>query len=147
MKKNKQMMIFSIISIVAGLMLLYISGVFSSKQISDIPKKDSISSIEIYYDSVNDISKYHTLQDNNSVSEIYDVLLSHKKSTKSINDSPTYVNGKLTKIVLNDRDNNETSLFVYQSVDGNYYIEKPYEGIYEISTDEYNVFTQYFIEN
>ncbi|RDY25516.1 hypothetical protein CHL78_017775 [Romboutsia weinsteinii] len=48
---------------------------------------------------------------------------------------------------LTDSSNNATSLFVYQANHGKYYIEKTYEGIYEISVEEYEILTQYFIPN
>lgn len=149
MKKSKKMIIFSMTILVGAIMFLSIGGIVTSKQISDIPKKNEVSFIEIYNDSMSNTSKHHTIEGDKYISEVYNVLLSGKKNKtmKSIDDSPTNVNGKLTRIVLTDSSNNVTSLFAYQGNDGKYYIEKPYDGIYEISVQGYETFTQYFIAN
>ena len=116
-----------------------------SKQILDIPKKNEISFIEIYNDFSSNTSKLHTIEDAKDISEIYNALLLVKKNKimQSIDDSPTNINGKLIRIVLADSSNNLISLFVYQGNDGKYYIEKPYEGIYEISVQVYETFTKF----
>ena len=64
---------------------------------------------------------------------------------ESVNDTPNNVNGNFTRIVLTDNSKNVTTLFAYEANDGNYYIEKPYEGIYQISVKEYEVLNQYFM--
>ena len=118
------------------------------KQILNIPEKNKVSVIEIYYDYANDISKVRSIKDGKNISEIYNVLLLSKKSKmKSIGDIPSNFNGKLTKIILIDNFNNEISLFVYKGKYGKYYVEKPYEGIYKISVDGYKVLTEVFEES
>lgn len=126
-------------------MFLSIRETVTSKQILDIPKKNEISFIEIYNDFSSNTSKLHTIEDAKDISEIYNALLLVKKNKimQSIDDSPTNINGKLIRIVLADSSNNLISLFVYQGNDGKYYIEKPYEGIYEISVQVYETFTKF----
>lgn len=126
-------------------MFLSIRETVTSKQILDIPKKNEISFIEIYNDFSSNTSKLHTIEDAKDISEIYNALLLVKKNKimQSIDDSPTNINGKLIRIVLTDSSNNLISLFVYQGNDGKYYIEKPYEGIYEISVQVYETFTKF----
>ena len=126
-------------------MFLSIRETVTSKQILDIPKKNEISFIEIYNDFSSNTSKLHTIEDAKDISEIYNTLLLVKKNKiiQSIDDSPTNINGKLIRIVLADSSNNLISLFVYQGNDGKYYIEKPYEGIYEISVQVYETFTKF----
>lgn len=127
------------------IMFLSIRETVTSKQILDIPKKNEISFIEIYNDFSSNTSKLHTIEDAKDISEIYNTLLLVKKNKiiQSIDDSPTNINGKLIRIVLADSSNNLISLFVYQGNDGKYYIEKPYEGIYEISVQVYETFTKF----
>ncbi|MFR5266697.1 DUF5301 domain-containing protein [Clostridium sp.] len=147
MRKNRKMIIFSMAILLGAIMHLSIGGIVTSKQISDLPEENEVSYIEIYHDYICGISKYHSIEGDAGVSEIYSVLLSGKKNKtlKSVNDLQSNVNGKLTKIVLTDSSNKGTSLFTYQGNDGKYYIEKPYEGIYEISVQGYETLTQYFI--
>lgn len=147
MIKNKKMIVFSIAILVGTIIFISIGGIFTSKQILDIPKKNKVLFVEIYYDYTSSISKHHSIEGDNEITEIYNVLLSGRKSKtmKSVDESPSNVNGKLTKIVLTDSSNNVVSLFAYQGNDGKYYIEKPYEGIYEISIQCYETLTQYFI--
>lgn len=127
------------------IMFLSIRETVTSKQMLDIPKKNEISFIEIYNDFSSNTSKLHTIEDAKDISEIYNALLLVKKNKimQSIDDSPTNINGKLIRIVLTDSSNNLISLFVYQGNDGKYYIEKPYEGIYEISVQVYETFTKF----
>jgi hypothetical protein len=148
MRKSKKMIINSLAIVIGAIVLLYFGVMFANKQILHIPKKDDISYIEIYGDFINDISKHHTIEGAKDISEIYNVLLSGKKSIsrESVNELPTDVNGKLTRIVLTDNNNNnDTWLYAYQANNGKYYIERPYIGICEISIEGYKIFTQYFI--
>ena len=140
------MIILTLIILLGASLLLCFGKLFTNKQLSDIPKKNEISFIEIYGDYINDITKYHVIEGEGEITQIYDVLTSGKKiyTMESVNDIPYNVDGKLTKIILVDSNNN-TSLFVYQTNDGKYYIEKSYEGIYEISVEAYKIITQYFI--
>ena len=143
--KNKKIIIS--IAIFLGIMIITFTKIsHSDKGSIDIPKKNEVSFIEIYDDYISDISKYHVIESDKDIEEIYDILLSakRKKNMQSDNDSPTNVNGEVTKIVIKDSANNEIILFVYKRNYGKFYIERPYEGIYEISNEEYDNLIQYF---
>ena len=148
-KKNRKIIIL-LMTILGGVIIfLSIGRIGLSKQTLDIPKKNTISSIKIYSNYIDDTSKYHFIEHDKDISEIYDILLSSKKTRtiKSVDDSPSNVDKELTKLVLIDGSNNTTSLFIYQGNDGKYYIEKPYESIYRLSVQEYKKIAQYFIES
>lgn len=147
MWKNKNTIIISIIPIVGIILLLFLGKTLNINKSLNIPRKNEISFIEIYNDSINDINKYHLIEGKINITGIYNALIHNKKGRRieSVNDVPTNVNRKLTKIILTDNSNNTTTLFAYQDHDGKYYIEQPYVGAYEISIKEYEVFTKYFV--
>ncbi|RKJ38914.1 hypothetical protein D7X94_14320 [Acutalibacter sp. 1XD8-33] len=64
--------------------------------------------------------------------------------TESVQDAPVNVEDWI-KIDLRFHKAGTSTLFVYQkpSREGEYFIEQPYNGIYEISGDEYNSIKQY----
>ncbi|MGL5313534.1 MAG: DUF5301 domain-containing protein [Peptostreptococcaceae bacterium] len=144
MKKSKKLISISII-IMAILIFLYFGKVVTNNQKLDIPNQRDVSYIELYGDVI-EIEKYHKVQSSDDISKIYNSLLDSKKSItkESVNDTPHDINSGI-RIVLTDKSNNRTTLFIYKSNDSNYYIEKPYEGIYGITVDDYEVFTQYFV--
>lgn len=146
-KSSKLIMVLA--GIVLGIILIvFCKGFIKNSNISDIPKESEVAFIEIYADSIGDITKHHTIEGEENITEIYDVFKSGKKSKsiKSLNDTPADLDGKLTRIVLNDDSNTTTVLFAFQGKDGKAYIEKPYAAIYEISEENYEVLTKYFIE-
>lgn len=64
---------------------------------------------------------------------------------ESIQDAPVNVDSWI-KVDIAQRDGETSTLFVYQKPDarnGEFFIEQPYNGIYEISGDEYNTIKQY----
>ena len=132
--KNRKTVILLVAILMVIIAFISIGASYKSKKIIDIPSENEISFIEIYDDYINDIS------------EIYNILLSGNKTMESVNDSPSNVNEKLIKIVLTDSSNEEVSLFIYEGNDGDYYIEKPYEGIYKISVQDYEILKQYLME-
>lgn len=147
MRKNKSPIIISIVLIVGIILLLLLGKMLKFNNSLNIPLKSEVSFIELYNDSLNNINKHHLIEEKVNITKIYNALIHNKKGKRieSVNDTPHNVNGKLTKILLNDNNNNSTTLFAYQGADGKYYIEQPYVGIYEISIKEYEVFTQYFL--
>ena len=65
--------------------------------------------------------------------------------TESVQDAPVNVDGWI-KVDMNFWKGGAATLFVYQrssARDGEYFIEQPYNGIYEISGDEYNAIEKY----
>lgn len=95
---------------------------------------------------INDVSSiFVTLNDNEvkldkeeEITSIITTLMSNGRTTKieSIQDFPVNVSNVIT-IKIYHKSSGSSTLFVYERK-GNYYLEQPYNGIYEISSDEYN---------
>lgn len=95
---------------------------------------------------INDVSSiFVTLNDNEvkldkeeDITSIITTLMSNGRTTKieSIQDFPVNVSNVIT-IKIYHKSSGSSTLFVYERK-GNYYLEQPYNGIYEISSDEYN---------
>lgn len=95
---------------------------------------------------INDVSSiFVTLNDNEvkldkeeDITSIITTLMSNGRTTKieSIQDFPVNVSNVIT-IKIYHKSSGSSTLFVYERK-RNYYLEQPYNGIYEISSDEYN---------
>lgn len=95
---------------------------------------------------INDVSSISiTLNDNEvkldkeeDITSIITTLMSNGRTTKieSIQEFPVNVSNVIT-IKIYHKSSGSSTLFVYERK-GNYYLEQPYNGIYEISSDEYN---------
>ena len=95
---------------------------------------------------INDVSSiFVTLNDNEvkldkeeEITSIITTLMSNGRTTKieSIQEFPVNVSNVIT-IKIYHKSSGSSTLFVYERK-GNYYLEQPYNGIYEISSDEYN---------
>lgn len=95
---------------------------------------------------INDVSSiFVTLNDNEvkldkeeDITSIITTLMSNGRTTKieSIQEFPVNVSNVIT-IKIYHKSSGSSTLFVYERK-GNYYLEQPYNGIYEISSDEYN---------
>lgn len=95
---------------------------------------------------ISDVSSiFLTLNDNEvkldkeeEITSIITTLMSNGRTTKieSIQDFPVNVSNVIT-IKIYHKSSGSSTLFVYERK-GNYYLEQPYNGIYEISSDEYN---------
>ena len=95
---------------------------------------------------ISDVSSiFVTLNDNEvkldkeeEITSIITTLMSNDRTTKieSIQDFPVNVSNVIT-IKIYHKSSGSSTLFVYERK-GNYYLEQPYNGIYEISSDEYN---------
>lgn len=95
---------------------------------------------------ISDVSSiFVTLNDNEvkldkeeEITSIITTLMSNGRTTKieSIQDFPVNVSNVIT-IKIYHKSSGSSTLFVYERK-GNYYLEQPYNGIYEISSDEYN---------
>lgn len=95
---------------------------------------------------INDVSSISlTLNDNEvkldkeeDITSIITTLMSNGRTTKieSIQDFPVNASNVIT-IKIYHKSSGSSTLFVYERK-GNYYLEQPYNGIYEISSDEYN---------
>lgn len=95
---------------------------------------------------ISDVSSiFVTLNDNEvkldkeeDITSIITTLMSNGRTTKieSIQEFPVNVSNVIT-IKIYHKSSGSSTLFVYERK-GNYYLEQPYNGIYEISSDEYN---------
>lgn len=95
---------------------------------------------------ISDVSSiFVTLNDNEvkldkeeEITSIITTLMSNGRTTKieSIQDFPVNVSNVIT-IKIYHKSSGSSTLFVYERK-GNYYLKQPYNGIYEISSDEYN---------
>lgn len=138
MNKKRKNEIISIIVVLLVCIILYIFFMNKNIYTLNIPKADDLSSI--------------TLQSENATKEITDVkvmediisvLNGNGRMTKeeSINDSPA--DGEQTiKVELNSKEKGSSIIYVYEKKDC-YYLEQPYNGIYEISGDEYKSLEKY----
>lgn len=72
------------------------------------------------------------------IKEIINILYSNGRTTKisSIQDVPVNVTNEIS-INIYDKDTKISKLFIYEK-NAKYFLEQPYNGIYEISADEYN---------
>lgn len=95
---------------------------------------------------ISDVSSiFVTLNDNEvkldkeeEITSIITTLMSNGRTTKieSIQNFPVNLSNVIT-IKIYHKSSGSSTLFVYERK-GNYYLEQPYNGIYEISSDEYN---------
>ena len=133
--------IFSLTFILAiSIIFLAIKGIGINEGGLDIPKENEISSIQIYNKIADE--KYHELKSDKEKSEIYKILSvcnNKNKVAESLNDVPTNTNKEIFKIILTDNSKNSTSIYIYQGNDDKYCVEAPYQGIYEISSKDYDI--------
>lgn len=142
MKGNKKIIINIILFIIGFLAVICFKTVFGNKYTLNVPKLSDILFIEL---QENEKNKNITIEDNENILEIYEVISNNKKATRieSINDTPT--ESKYIKIDLVGKEKESTTLFTYEGYNEKYFIEQPYNGIYEITEKDCNTFTQYFI--
>ncbi|MGG7209709.1 DUF5301 domain-containing protein [Clostridium baratii] len=142
MKGNKKIIINIIIFIIGFLSVICFKTVFGNKYTLNVPKLSDILVIEL---QENEKNKNIIIEDNENILEIYEVISNNKKSTRteSINDTP--IESKYIKIDLACKESEITTLFVYEGDNEKYFIEQPYNGIYEITEKDYKTFTQYFL--
>lgn len=128
MKKN--------ILIVLTFCFILLTACNSSENIS-LPELDSIDDIGI---SLNVMDSIYTIKDRDKISLLLDEIKENSKKTKkkSINDEPTNIE-IYTVIQFNSKEpeENPTTLYLYKEDDKSY-IEKPYEGIWELDEEIYD---------
>lgn len=101
----------------------------------NIYKLNEVSSITIdtmsQYDNIKEITA------ENSISEIYNVFMDKKTNVESINDTPTNPD---TMYVINIKTKDDDSKLIYIYKKGkDYFAEQPYNGIYQLTKDEYEL--------
>ncbi len=87
--------------------------------------------------------KSKSIEDVDDIKDIMGVITSVKRTTnkESIQDSPTDAENEIKVDIYYDEGKCST-IFIYTKK-SDYYIEQPYNGIYQISPDEYNSVERY----
>lgn len=94
---------------------------------------EEISSITI--DTLAQYDNEKEFKDEETIEEIYEVFADKKTSIESVNDIP--VNPDILYFVkFKNNSGNYKSAYIYKK-DNQYYIEQPYNGIYQVTEDEY----------
>ena len=137
MKKNKWVIpvLIIVIIIILGIVYYYTNQRTFELRLPEIDKVVSINLSEGIQ------SKY--LSDNNKITDIFNNIKNsnYKTHKESINDMPKDVN-KVIKVTFNYESEIATSIFIYNK-NNKYYIEQPYNGIYEINSELYEKIKSY----
>ena len=125
-----------LVILVCSFIVLGISGCKKSDEFTlNIYKLNEVSSITIDTMSQYDNTKEFT--DENSINEIYNVFINKKTNIESVNDTPVNPD---TMYVINFKTKNDDSKLIYIYKKGNnYFIEQPYNGVYQLTKEEYNL--------
>lgn len=99
----------------------------------NLPKLEKLESISLKQNEKNVI-----IDDKEKMQDILYILNGAKRVTKneSVQDVPININNEI-QIECNFIETGKSIIFVYNK-NNSYYIEQPYNGIYQISGDEYN---------
>lgn len=104
----------------------YVINLFELKEISSIT-----------IDTLAQYDNKKEFKDKESIEEIYEVFADKKTNVESVNDIP--VNPDILYFVKFKNDSgNYKSAYIYKK-DNQYYIEQPYNGIYQVTEDEYTM--------
>lgn len=146
MKKNKKVFILlgALIAIFLIVAIAYHNRDRRTYELN-LPQVEELSKIELKKDGMN-VGIYKTEE----IKDIINVLSGVKRITKteSIQDCPVNVNDKIQvdftfKEDIEYKAGGISTIFLYKK-SKRYYIEQPYNGIYQISADEYNSINVYF---
>lgn len=140
MKKNKK--IFILLGILIAILLI-VAVVYKHRDRRtyelNLPQIEELSKIELKKDGMS-VGIYKI----DEITDIINILSGVKRRTKteSIQDSPTNVDNKIQvdftfKEDIEYKVGRISTIFLYEKNE-RYYIEQPYNGIYQISADEYN---------
>ncbi len=138
---KKEMVIFII---VLFLSIGAIAGIYCYNKLNkrtynlELPMAEEISNITIVQNT-----KAIDVSDSQEIKNIVETLGGVKRITKkeSIQDMPVNVENEI-KIDFKTINNRTDTIFVYKNKN-KFYIEQPYNGIYEITEDEYNSVEKY----
>lgn len=138
LKKNKKL--FILLGVLIAILLI-VAVVYKHRDRRtyelNLPQVEELSKIELKKNGMS-VGIYKT----DEITDIINVLLGVKRITKteSIQDSPVNVNDEIQVDFILDEDiryKAVSTIFLYEKNE-KYYIEQPYNGIYQISADEYN---------
>lgn len=106
----------------------------------NLPKEaENYSSITLEYNG-----DARTIETSENIQNVLNILVSTERITteESIQDSPTDVEEELKIDITFDKGATST-IFAYKKAD-KYYIEQPYNGVYEITQEEYNDINKFY---
>ena len=131
--KGKNIVILIVFILVILIFTLCFAIINKPKYNLKLPEISDVSSISVTLND-NEIK----LDKEEDITSIITTLMSNGRTTKieSIQDFPVNASNVIT-INIYHKSSGSSTLFVYERK-GNYYLEQPYNGIYEISSDEYN---------
>ena len=132
------------IGIILTIMLLLIAGILVFKYMQrttytlKLPKVEDVKSIVL-----NNENRREVITDVEEIEDIIYVLDGNGRASEkeSTNDSPVNIE-QLIKLEFNFKDGGTSIAYSYAN-DGGYYFEQPYNGIYQISGDDYNSIEKY----
>lgn len=126
-----------IISILIVILLLSLSLLGCSKLKITLPNEADLESI-VLSESAEENNKHIIITDNEGIKNIIDSIKSNSKKTnkESINDTPTNIDYYI-KLEFSHSKGGSSVAYVYKTKD-RYYIEQPYNGIWEITQESYD---------
>jgi len=125
-----------VFSILIVILLLSLSLVACSKVQITLPNEADLESI-VLSESKEENNKHITITYNEEIKNIIDNIKSNSKKTnkESINDTPTNVDYYI-KLEFSHSKGGSSVAYLYKTED-RYYIEQPYNGIWEITQELY----------
>lgn len=99
----------------------------------DILNLNEISSVTI--DTLSEFGKVKEITDKETIETVYNVFNDKTTQIESVNDNP--INPEILFSVTFKNDNGDYKLAYIYKKDNKYYIEQPYNGIYETSLDSF----------
>lgn len=138
MNKKKKNEIISIIVVLLICIIVYIFFMNRNIHTLNIPKVDDLSSISFERGSV-----MKKITDEKVMEDIVLQLNGSGRMTKkeSVNDAPVEIEQPI-KVELHLKKEGSSIVYLYEKSD-KYYLEQAYNGIYEISGDEYKSLEKY----
>lgn len=137
---KKRIIMITIEIIVAILLMIGIVYYFRETRTYELnlPQLEEITSV-----TLEEVENQKTIHQKTSIKEIRDILVGIKRvsNQESIQDEPVNVKNKI-KVDFTCNQSKIITVFVYEK-NNKHYIEQPYNGIYQISTDEYNSISNY----
>ena len=132
MNKKKRNEIVSIIVVLLVCVVLYIFFMNKNIYTLNIPKVDDLSSISLERGSAT-----KEITDAKVVEEVVSLLNGNGRITKekSVSDAPAEIEQPI-KVEFHLKKEGASVIYLYEE-SKKYYLEQPYNGIYEISEDDY----------
>lgn len=132
MKKTKIVLV--IIGVIVVLITMFVLLDYDNEEYTiNLFKLEEISSTTI--DTLSQYDNKKELKDKELIKEIYDVIADKKTNIESVSDVPVNPD-TLYLVKFKNNTENSKSFYIYKK-DNQYYIEQPYNGIYQITEKEY----------